>query len=53
MCLVQKHKAGKIKLVSKGAKEKDIVYALKATDGQCHPVGETLLLDHCIYYVKL
>ena len=48
-----KHKAGKIKLVSKGAKEKDIADALKATDGQCHPVGETLPLDHRIYHVKV
>lgn len=48
-----KHKACKIKLVSKGAKENDIAYVLKATDGQCHPVGKTLPLDHCIFHVNV
>ena len=42
-----KHQAGKSRLVSKEAKEKDIAEALIATDQQCHPVGETLPLEAC------
>ena len=48
-----KHQAGTSRLVLKEAKEKDIAEALIATDQQCHPVGETLPLDHCIYRVKV
>ena len=48
-----KHQAGKSRLVSKEAKEKDIAEALIATDQQRHPVRETLPLDHRIYRVKV
>ena len=48
-----KHQAGKSRLVSKEAKEKDIAEVLIATGQQRHPVRETLPLDHRIYRVKV
>lgn len=47
-----KHKAGKARLVSKEAKERDIVDALALVDQQCHPVGETLPTER-VYRVKV
>ena len=48
-----KHKAGKSRLASKEAKERDIAVSLKTTDQQCPPVGETLPMDQRVYRVKV
>ena len=47
-----KHKTGKDKLVSKEAKERDIVRLLREGD-VTHPVGETVPMDQRVYRVKV
>ena len=48
-----KHKSGKKRLTEKEKQEMDIAEALRASDSDLHPKGETLPQDQRVYRVKV
>ena len=47
------HETEQSRLLWKEAKERDIAVAFAESDQQCHPVGETLAIQQCMYHFKV